>query len=172
MNQEQSSQNHPHPLTHDHHTNTNSNANQNESPNSNTLQSEHHQYHQYHEYHPIVNMNDNTIYDGYSILEQNVSTTTQNQNNVFSYLDLYPEPLINFDNNTFIDNNDPELENVYVMLHDNNNINNITNINNININNTNNMNTIHNNVPDIIAEQLDLNTMTLPRPQLTRSYNM
>ena len=127
------------------------------------------------QHYPIINMNDNTQYDGYAILQNNVTTTVQNQNNVFSYVDLYPEPLVNMENNTFVDNNDPNLENVYVMMnvqqqqHQQQNtdedINNIHN--NININNQNQeyiINYFNNTI-------VDFNNLNMPIPELVRSYN-
>lgn len=129
------------------------------------------------QHYSIINMNDNTQYDGYAILPNNVTTTVQNQNNVFSYVDLYPEPLVNLENNTFVDNNDPNLENVYVMMnvqqqeqqqqhHQQSNDGDINNINN-NINNQNQEYTI-NYLNNAIV---DFNNLNIPIPELVRSYN-
>ena len=170
MNHQEISHNHPHPLTYDHQTNPNSTQHVSVSSNTFLPDQEEEHHHPVFNSNSIINMNDNTIYDGYSILEQDVSPSIQNQNNVFSYVDIYPEPLINSENNTFIDNNDPELENVYVMLHSN--IDNITNINDNNIDHDNNTNIYDNNDEDIHAEQFDLNNMNLPIPRLMRSHNM
>lgn len=121
--------------------------------NQNTFEENHNHYHHQTEHYPIINMNDNTQYDGYTILQNNVTTTVQNQNNVISYVDLQPEPLVNMENNTFVDNNDPALENVYVMM-------NVT---------TDNNNTENNNEDG--QYEVDINNMNLAIPQLMRSGN-
>ena len=117
-------------------------------------------------------MNDNTQYDGYSILQNNVTTTVQNQNNVFSYVDLYPEPLVNMENNTFVDNNDPNLENVYVTMneHHEQQQNTDEDINNIN-NNIINQVQEYTIINYLNNENVILNDLNIPIPELVRSYN-
>ena len=121
--------------------------------------------------------NENVInYNEYAILENNITNNIVNTNNVVDYVFVYPEPLINI-NNTYIDNNDPYLQDVYVNL-------NITNQDNEGnqgnqdeqqqshqyINDINNLpqNEVINNV---IMEEDDLSNMVLPIPTLERSYN-
>ena len=123
--------------------------------------------------------NENVInYNEYAILENNITNDIVNTNNVVDYVFVYPEPLINMNNNTYIDNNDPYLQDVYVNL-------NITNQDNEceqyeqqqpshqsqqynnDINNLPQNDVINN----VIMEEDELSNMVLPIPTLERSYN-
>lgn len=127
--------------------------------------------------------NENVInYNEYAILENNITNNIVNTNNVVDYVFVYPEPLINMNNNTYIDNNDPYLQNVYVNLNITNQYNEGNQGNQDEqqsqqsqqshqyINDINNLpqNDVINNV---IMEEDDLSNMVLPIPTLERSYN-